>query len=173
MKMKSRTAKESLSISTDIVLPSDTNALSGIFGGELLARMDRICCIAAQRHSGSISVTVSVNHVSFDKPIPLGSTITIEAKVSRAFRSSMEVYADVWIEDRDSRERTKANEGIYVFVAVDNDRNLVEVPELIPETDQEKQRFKSALRRRQLSLVLSGKMKPADATELKALFDNN
>ncbi len=169
--MKSRTAKESLSIATDLVLPSDTNALNGMFGGELLSRMDRICCIAAQRHSGHIAVTVSVNHVAFTNPVPLGSTVTIEAKVSRAFGSSMEIYADVWIEDRLSGKRTKVNEGIYTFVALDKDRNKVAVPELIPETPLEKQRYGAALRRRQLSLVLSGKLEAKEATEIRSLFD--
>lgn len=169
--MNSKTARESLAITTDLVLPSDTNALNGMFGGELLARVDRICCISAQRHSNSIAVTVSVNHVVFTKPVPIGSTVTIESKVSRAFGSSMEIYADVWLEDRVSRERTKVNECIYTFVAVDEKGNKIKVPELIPETKLEKQRFIAALRRRQLSLVMSGKMDPHEATELKALFD--
>lgn len=167
----SKTAANSLAISTDLVLPSDTNALNSMFGGELLSRMDRVCCIAAQRHSQSVTVTVSVNQVTFNKPVPIGSTVTIEAKVSRAFRSAMEVYADVWIEDRISRKKTKVNEGIYTFVAVDLEGKTIEVPELIPETELEKQRFDGALRRRQLSLVLSGKLKPMEATELKALFE--
>ena len=169
--MNSKTAKASLSISTDLVLPSDTNALHGMFGGELLSRMDRICCIAAQRHSGHIAVTVSVNHVAFTNPVPLGSTVTIEAKVSRAFSSSMEIYADVWIEDRLSGKRTKVNEGIYTFVALDADRNKVAVPELIPETRLEKERYAAALRRRQLSLVLSGKLAAKEASELRSLFE--
>lgn len=169
--MVSKTAKESLAITTDLVLPSDTNALNGMFGGELLARVDRICCISAQRHSNAIAVTVSVNHVVFTKPVPVGSTVTIESKVSRAFGSSMEIYADVWLEDRISRERTKVNECIYTFVAVDEKGGKVKVPELVPETKLEKQRFTAALRRRQLSLLMSGKMKPQDATELKALFE--
>ena len=164
-------AKESLSITTDLVLPSDTNALNGMFGGELLSRVDRICCISAQRHSNQIAVTVSVNHVVFTKPVPNGSTVTIESKVSRAFGSSMEVYADVWIEDRISRERTKVNECIYTFVAVGSNGMKVKVPEVIPETDLEKERFIGALRRRQLSLLMSGKITPDEATELKALFD--
>ncbi len=168
--MKSKTASASLSITTDLVLPSDTNALNGMFGGELLARMDRICCIAAERHSGHISVTVSVNHVVFTNPVPIGSTVTIEAKVSRAFGSSMEIYADVWIEDRVSRERIKVNEGIYTFVALDSDRNKVKVPELVPETPLEKERYLAALRRRQLSLVLSGKLAAKDASELRSIF---
>lgn len=169
--MSSKTAKESLSITTDLVLPSDTNALNGMFGGELLARADKICCIAAQRHSNNIVVTVAVNHVTFSKPVPLGSTVTIEAKVTRAFGFSMEVFADVWIEDRASHERVKVNECIYTFVAVDKNGVKQIVPELIPETKTEKRRYMDALRRRQLSLVISGKMKPDDATELKSLFE--
>lgn len=169
--MMSKTAKESLAITTDLVLPSDTNALNGMFGGELLSRVDRICCISAQRHSNQIAVTVSVNHVVFTEPVPIGSTVTIESKVSRAFGSSMEVYADVWLEDRISRERTKVNECIYTFVAVDLKGGKVQVPELVPETNLEKQRFTAALRRRQLSLLMSGKIRPEEATELKALFD--
>ena len=83
----------------------------------------------------------------------------------------MEVYLDVWIEDRESGECIKANEAIYTFVAVDETGRPVKVPELIPETELEKERFEGALRRKQLSLVLAGKMKPEDATELKAIFE--
>ena len=168
--MKARTAKESLTILTDMVLPAETNALNNLFGGELLARMDRACSIAAQRHSKRIVVTASVNHVAFNKAVPIGSVVIIEAKVSRAFSSSMEVYADVWTEDRESGLKTKVNEGIYTFVAVDRTGTPVKVPTLIPETSLEKERYESALRRKQLSLVLSGKMKPSEAAELKALF---
>ncbi|MGY5355455.1 acyl-CoA thioesterase [Wenyingzhuangia sp. IMCC45467] len=168
--MKAKTSSASLAITTDIILPSDTNALHGLFGGELLARVDRICCIAAQRHANAICVTVSVNNVSFGKVIPLGSMMTIEAKVSRSFSSSMEVIADVYLEDRNSGEITKVNEAIYTFVAVDNNGKPIPVPEIIPETDLEKQRYQNALQRRQLSLVVAGKMKPKEATELQALF---
>ncbi len=161
---------ESLTILTDLVLPSETNALNSLFGGELLARMDRAACIAAGRHSHQICVTASVNHVAFNKSIALGSVVIIEAKVSRAFKTSMETYLDVWVEDRVSGKRTKANEAIYTFVAVDETGKPVEVPELIPETELEKERYIAALRRKQLSLVLAGKMNPHDATELKALF---
>ncbi len=162
--------KESLTILTDIVLPGETNPLGNLFGGELLARMDRACSIAAQRHSRRIVVTASVNHVAFNKAIPVGSVVTIEAKVSRAFKSSMEIYVDVWIEDRESQERTKVNEGIYTFVAVDRTGTPIEVPKIQPETSLEKERYDGALRRKQLSLILSGRMKPKDANELKALF---
>jgi len=168
--MQSKTAKESYTVITDLVLPSETNPIGNMFGGELLARMDRAASIAARRHSRRIVVTASVNHVAFNKMIPLGSVVTVEAKVSRAFKSSMEVFMDVWIEDRENGMRSKANEGIYTFVAVDELGNTVPVPQLVPETDLEKERFEAALRRKQLSLLLAGKMSPDDATELKALF---
>ena len=168
--MKAKTPEESRTIMTDLVLPSETNPLNNLFGGELLARMDRAASIAARRHSRRIVVTASVNHVAFNRAIPLGSAVTVEAKVSRAFNSSMEIYIDVWTEDRESGERTKANEAIYTFVAVDETGRPVRIPELMPETKIEKIRFDGALRRKQLSLVLAGKMKPKDATELRALF---
>jgi len=170
--MQEKTPSQSQTILTDMVLPSETNPLNNLFGGELLARMDRAASISARRHSRRITVTASVNHVEFNRAIPLGSVVTVEAKVSRAFKTSMEVYIDVWIEDRESGEREKANEAIYTFVAVDDTGNPVKVPPLKPETPLEIERFNAALRRKQLSLVLAGKMKPNDATELKALFTN-
>ena len=168
--MKSKHPSESLTILTDLVLPSETNPLNNLFGGELLARMDRAASISARRHSRRITVTASVNHVAFNRAIPLGSVVTVEAKVSRAFNSSMEIYIDVWLEDRESGIKTKANEAIYTFVAVDGTGNPVTVPQIEPETELEKARYDAALRRKQLSLVLAGKMNPHDATELKALF---
>lgn len=168
--MTAKTPKESLTVLTDLVLPGETNYLDNLFGGELLARMDRACSIAARRHSRRIVVTASVNHVAFNKSVPVGSVVTVEAKVSRAFKSSMEVYVDVWIEDRESGERTAVNEGIYTFVAVDEFGSPVPIPQITPETELEKQRYDGALRRKQLSLILAGKMQPAEATELKALF---
>ncbi|MCO4820979.1 MAG: acyl-CoA thioesterase [Flavobacteriaceae bacterium] len=168
--MEAKHPIDSKTTMTDLVLPSETNPLNNLFGGELLARMDRAASIAARRHSRRIVVTASVNHVAFNRSVPLGSVVTVEAKVSRAFRTSMEVYIDVWIDDRESGDTTKANEAIYTFVAVDESGNPVKIPGIAPETDEEQARFEGALRRKQLSLVLAGKMKPNDATELKALF---
>ena len=168
--METKTPKESRTVITDLVLPSETNPIGNMFGGELLARMDRAASISARRHSRRIVVTASVNHVAFNKMIPLGSVVTVEAHVSRAFNSSMEVYMDVWIEDRESGLRSKANEAIYTFVAVNEMGNPVPVPGINPESKLEKERFDAALRRKQLSLVLAGKMAPSDASELKALF---
>lgn len=171
--MEAKSPEESRTIMTDLVLPSETNPLNNLFGGELLARMDRAASIAARRHSRRIVVTASVNHVAFNKAVPLGSVVTVEAAVSRAFKSSMEIYIDVWVEDRESGTRSKANEAIYTFVAVDETGTPVPIPPLSPQTDLEKERFAAALRRKQLSLVLAGKLSPGEATELKALFDKD
>lgn len=168
--MKAKCPNDSKTVMTDLVLPSETNPLNNLFGGELLARMDRAASISARRHSRRIVVTASVNHVAFKHAVPLGSVVTVEAKVSRAFKTSMEVFLDVWIDDRESGERTKANEAIYTFVAVDDSGRPVRIPGIAPETEEEQLRFDGALRRKQLSLVLAGKMDPQDATELKALF---
>ena len=151
--MEVKYPEDSKTTLTDLVLPSETNPLNNLFGGELLARMDRAASIAARRHSRRIVVTASVNHVAFNKAIPLGSVVTVEAKVSRNFKTSMEIFLDVWIEDRESGKRSKANEAIYTFVAVDDTGNPVQVPKLEPKTQLEKERYDAALRRKQLSLV--------------------
>lgn len=168
--MKSKTAKETLSITTIIVLPNDTNTQGNLFGGQLLAWMDVISSVAAHRHCKRVVVTAAVNNVSFQKPIKHASIVTLEAKVSRAFSTSMEIIVDVFVEDQITGEREKCNEAIYTFVAVDQNGGPIHVPELIPETDEEKTRFEGALRRKQLSLILAGKLKASEATELKKLF---
>ncbi len=168
--MQSKTPKESRAILTEIVLPNDTNNLDNLMGGRLMYWMDITAGISAQRHSNRTSVTASVNNVSFNNPIPRGSVVTLEANISRAFTSSMEIFLDVWAEDTLSGEKTKCNEAIYTFVAVSRLGKPVKVPEVTPENKLEKIRYDGALRRRQLSLILGGKMKAQDATELKALF---
>ena len=83
----------------------------------------------------------------------------------------MEVFIDVWKQNKTNKEKLKVNEAIYTFVAVNSKGKPIKVPSIIPQTELEKKRYEAALRRRQLSLVLAGKMKPSEATELKAIFD--
>ncbi|MAO71431.1 MAG: acyl-CoA thioesterase [Flavobacteriales bacterium] len=168
--MTPKTPSESKTIQTEIVLPNDTNNLNNLMGGRLLHWMDIVAAVTAQRHSGRTCVTASVNNVSFGHPIPRASIVTLEANISRSFNSSMEIIIDVWTEDTQSGIKTKCNEAIYTFVAVGNMNKPTAVPEVKPETEKEKERFEAALRRKQLSLILAGKMKAKDATELKALF---
>ena len=166
-----RTPESTLAINTEIVLPNDTNTLGNLMGGKLLHWMDVIAAISAHRLCKRVSVTASVNNVSFNQPIKLGDIVTLRSKVSRSFKSSMEIFIDVFVEDTASSKKIKVNEAIYTFVAVDQLGNPIPVPEIAPETEEEKERFDGALRRRQLSLILAGKMKPSEATELKALFE--
>ena len=168
--MKIKSPAQSLTINTEVVLPNDTNHVGNLFGGKLMQWVDITAAIAAQRHCGRVVVTAAINHVSFDKPIKQNSVVTLEAKVSRAFSSSMEVCVDVSVEDTVTGVKTKCNEAILTFVAIDQNGAPLPVPGIQPETDLEKKRFDSALRRRQLSLVIAGRLKPEEATELKALF---
>lgn len=168
--MKTRTTTESYTETTHLVLPNDTNTLANLFGGQLMKWLDMACAISAHRHCNRLVVTAAVNNVSFDRPIKLGDFVTIKAHVSRAFSTSMEVWADVWVEDQVSGDKIPCNSAIYTFVAVDQAGHPSRVPEVVPQTEEEKKRYDGALRRRQLRLILAGKMKPADATELKALF---
>ena len=154
----------------ELVLPNDTNTLNNLMGGRLLHWMDIAAGISAQKHCNRIVVTASVDNVSFHHPIKLGDVVTIEAKVSRAFNTSVEVRLDVWAENIPSGERLKSNDAYYTFVALDKEGHRILVPELIPETVEEQNLFDGALRRRQLRLILGGKMNPDDATELKAFF---
>ncbi|MBL4625848.1 MAG: acyl-CoA thioesterase [Flavobacteriales bacterium] len=169
--MKKKKSKESKAISTKLVLPNEGNQLGNLFGGQLMAWMDEIAAISAHRHSSRVVVTASVNNISFNYPIKVGDIVTLEAHVSRAFSTSMEIFIDVHVEHPSTGKKIKCNEAIYTFVAIDQIGTPIEVPGLIPETDVEKERFASALRRRELSLILGGKMKPSEATELKSIFE--
>ncbi|WP_295841508.1 acyl-CoA thioesterase [uncultured Apibacter sp.] len=171
--MKAKTPSESKTIMTTIVLTNETNAYNNMFGGDLLSLMDRACAIAAQRHAEAKVVTASVNHVSFSLPIPLGSTVEAIAKVSRAFGSSMEVIVDIWIDDVINHRKIKTNEGIYTFVALDETMKPKKIPDLVPETEEEKTRYTGAIHRRELSLLLSGRITPSEAIELKKLLEGN
>jgi acyl-CoA hydrolase len=167
-----KSPKESFTIMNELVLPNDTNPLNNLMGGRLLHWMDIAAAISAQKHCNNIVVTASVDNVSFRHPIKLGDVITIEAKVTRAFSTSMEVRLDVWAENIPSGTRVRSNDAFYTFVALNKEGKPISAPEIEPETETEKKLFEGALRRRQLRLILAGKMKAHDATELKALFLN-
>lgn len=170
MAKKSKSPKDSEVIMNELVLPNDTNTLNNLMGGRLMHWMDIASAIAAQKHSNRIVVTASVDNVSFAAPIRLGNVITFKAKVTRAFNSSMEVYIEVIAEDIPAKKKLNSNKAFFTFVAVDQSGSPIDVPEIIPETDEEKELYSGALKRRQLRLILSKRMKPSDAIELKSLF---
>mgnify|MGYP002477707686 CR=1 FL=1 len=157
-------------VMTELVLPNDTNTFGNLMGGRLMYWMDIAAALAAMKHFAAPVVTASVDNISFETPIKLGNVVHIEAKVTRAFNSSMEVHMKVWGEDVIQQYKYKSNEAYYTFVALDPNGKPRPVSRVIPETEEEKKLFDGALRRRQLRLILGGKMKPDEATELKALF---
>ena len=172
METKLKTAKESLIQMTELVLPNDTNVFGNLMGGRLMYWMDIAAALSAQKHANAPVVTASVDNISFESPIKLGNAVYIEAKVSRAFNSSMEVHMHVWGEDLKRQQKYKSNEAYYTFVALDASGKSAPVPQMLPETEEELRLFDGALRRRQLRLILGGKMAPNDAMELKELFSD-
>ena len=155
---------------TELILPNDTNTLNNLMGGRLMHWMDIAAAVSAQRHANKIVVTASVDNISFSKPINLGNVITIEAFVVRAFNTSMEVYIKVIAEDIPNFKKIDTHTAFFTFVAVDQNGQPVGVPEVVPQSKFERDRYNGALRRRQLRLILAKRMSPDDATELKSLF---
>ena len=168
--MEPKKASESRIIMTELVLPNDTNLFGNLMGGRLMYWMDIASALAGSKHCNGPVVTASVDNISFTNPIKLGNVVHIEAKVTRAFNTSMEIHMNVWGEDILLQKRYKSNEAYYTFVSLDVNGKPMTVPQLIPETEEEQELYVSAMRRRQLRLILGGKMKIEEATELKALF---
>ena len=168
--MDPKKASESHTTMNELVLPNDTNTFGNLMGGRLMYWMDIAAGIAAGRHCNTPSMTVSVDNISFKNPIKLGNVVHIEAKVCRAFHTSMEINIKVWGEDLLHQYKYESNEAFFTFVALDPNGKPREVPQLIAETEEEKILYEGALRRRQLRLILAGKMDPDDAKELKAFF---
>lgn len=151
----------------ELVLPNDTNTLGNLMGGRLLHFMDICAAIAAQRHSNRVCVTASVDNVDFQSAIGLGEVVVMEAVVNRAFTTSMEAEVNVWAEDTTTGEQRKCNRAYYTFVAVDQNGRPIPVPPLAPETEEERERYEGAARRRELRLILAGRLKLEDATSLR------
>ena len=164
-------ARESRVIKSELLLPNDTNTINTLMGGSLMHWMDIVGAISAQKHSNYIVVTASVDNISFRNPIHLGQVVTLQAQVTRAFNSSMEVFIKVWAEDIPKGTRVESNSAFFTYVAINNDFQTARVPELIPETEEETELFNGALRRRELRLILANLMKPGDAKELKTLLN--
>ena len=156
-------------VMNELVLPNDTNTLGNLMGGRLLHWMDVCAAIAAQRHSNRTVVTASVDSVDFRGAIRLGEVVVLEAVVTRAFTTSMEVEIEVFAEDNAVGERRRCNRAFYTFVAVDGSGRPIPVRAVEPATDAARERFEAAARRRELRLVLAGRLALADATSLRDL----
>ena len=169
--MKPIKVSETYSLNSELVLPNDTNNLGNLMGGKLLHWMDIIAAISAMRASQRTVVTVSVDFVEFQAAIPQGSVVLMEARVTRTFTTSMEVRIDVSYENLQTGERTQSNSAYYSFVAVDQSGRPIPVRQVEPETEEERELHRGALQRRELRLLLAGRMKPEETKVLKEMFE--
>lgn len=133
---------------TQLVLPNDTNQLGNLLGGRLMEWMDIAGAISAQRHSNRVCVTAAVDELVFHQPIRLGDVVTLHASVNRSFETSMEVGVNVIAENQLIGDRRMANTAYFTFVAVDDFNLKVRIHPIVPQTVEEKRRYKEALDRR-------------------------
>ena len=155
---KKKYARESITTMTQLVLPNDTNPLNGLMGGKMMMWIDIVSAIAAQKHSNCVVVTASVDHISFSKVVKVGDVVTLKAHVTRAFHTSMEVFVEVWAENIPEGKKIITNHAFLTFVAIDENRQPVNVPEVIPETEQEIELFNGAEERRKTRLKLAKRL---------------
>ncbi|HEX7572831.1 MAG TPA: acyl-CoA thioesterase [Bacteroidota bacterium] len=151
--MALRRVRDSQVITTQLVLPNDTNGLGNLLGGTLMHWIDIAAAIAAQRHADRVCVTASVDELNFHHPVRLGDVVTLQASVNRAFRTSMEIGVMVTAESRSGHDSRRANNAYLTFVAIDESGKPVDVPAIIPETQDEIRRFDEALVRRERRLA--------------------
>lgn len=171
--IRSKKVEDSRTILTELIMPGEANPLGNLMGGYLMKWMDIAAGICAAKHSESHVVTASVDHISFKSPIHVGDVITVNARVTRAFGTSMEIYIEVFANDITGKNVRKSNHAYFTFVALNNvTKKPTKVNPLIPLTAEEQQQFESASRRRELRLILSGRLKPEEATDLKSFFKN-
>jgi len=165
-------ATQSTKISmTEMVMPNDTNNLNTLFGGKLMYWMDMAAAICANKHTNNVVVTASVDNITFKAPIHKGDIVTLNAFITRVFNTSMEIFIEVTAQNSNKKEKIESNTAFFTFVALNQKSKPVKVNEIYPENKNDKKLFDGALRRRQLRLILAGKMKPKDANELKSIFN--
>lgn len=145
-----RPVHESQSEMSEIVLPNDANPLGALLGGRLMHWIDMAGAMAAQRHARSYVVTASVDHINFLVPVHVGSWVVLRSSVNRVFRTSMEVGVKVWVENYIQGKRLHVASAHLTFVAVDGKGGRLPVPGVIPETEEQRQRFDDAGRRREI-----------------------
>ncbi|MCH2046202.1 MAG: acyl-CoA thioesterase [Saprospiraceae bacterium] len=162
--------QDSRTTMTEMIMPNDTNPIHNLMGGNLLRWMDIAAGVCAGKHCESYVVTVSVDSVSFEKPIPLGDVITIECSVTRAFNTSVEVFVEVFSSDIKGKNTRKCNDAYFTFVGVDDNKRPIKIPAVLPLTQEEENRYESAQKRRELRLIMSGRIEPNEAHNLKKLF---
>ena len=145
-----RPPSASISVVSELMMPHQVNNLGHVFGGEILSMVDRAAAVAAMRHAGGPSVTVSIDRVEFKEPIYTGQLVTCTAVVNYVGRTSMEIGVEVCAENLRTGENRQTNSCLLTFVAIDDDHRPRPVPPLRLETPEEERRFREAQRRREV-----------------------
>ncbi len=146
----SRPVRESQSEMAEVVLPNDANPLGNLLGGRLMHFIDIAAAMAAHRHSRSYVVTASSDHIDFLAPVHIGDLLILRSSVNRAFTTSMETGVKCWVENYITGTRRHVASAYLTFVAVDSEGKRHSVPQVVPESDEEKRRYEDAGRRREL-----------------------
>ncbi|HRR56140.1 MAG TPA: acyl-CoA thioesterase [Acidobacteriota bacterium] len=146
--MEPKRVSESRTTMTQLALPNDANTHGSVLGGRVMHLMDLTAAIAASRHCRRPVVTVSVDSVRFHYPVHVGEVMLIEAVVTRAFRTSLEIQVAVESENLRTGLRQRTTSAFLTFVALNDSGEPTAVPPLEPETEEEKRRFEAALERR-------------------------
>ncbi len=147
-----RAVRESQHETSELMMPHNANVLGPVFGGVILAMMDKAAAVAAIRHARRSCVTVSIDRVDFKEPIHVGELVVMKASVNYAGRTSMEVGVRVEAENMVSGVRRHTNSAYLTFVAIDAEGRPVPVPEVVPETMDERRRHAAAQARRRVRL---------------------
>lgn len=150
---KEGTPAASMAVKMEVVCPNDTNPLGILQGGRMVQWMDLASAICAQNHAGFICVTASIDSVSFKTPAQNGDIITIRSKVTRAFRTSMEIHAVAWKKNTRIKKEMMINEAFFTFVAVDDAGNPLRIPPINPVSKEEKEAFTDAGKRRARRII--------------------
>ncbi len=145
-----RPVRDSQSEVAEIVLPNDTNPLGSLLGGRLMHWIDLAGAMAAHRHARSYVLTASMDHVDFLVPVHVGDLVILRSSVNRVFRTSMEVGVKAWVENYIHDDCQHVSSAYLTFVAVDAGGRHLQVPAVVPETDDQRRRYEDAGRRREL-----------------------
>ena len=129
-------------------MPEDANVLGAVFGGAVMALMDKTAAVCAMRHARQQCVTVSVDRIDFREPVHVGELLVLKASVNFAGRTSMEVGVRVESEDLRTGRRRHTNSCYITFVAIDESGRPTEVPAVRPESREEQRRYEAAEARR-------------------------
>ena len=151
-KQTGKPASESHVEMTEIVLPNDANILGNILGGKVMHLIDIACAVAAHRHCRRPVVTAAMDSLDFRHPIKIGELIIIKASVNHVFKTSMECGAKVFSENLGTGERKHTSSAYLTFVALDENKRPMQVSPVVPETEDEKRRWKGAEIRREFRM---------------------